>query len=109
MRKLGLTFWFGLLFIGGGLILVVTENYSPAVASITFGIALVLLGPESVMKQPKGLEKTPDRSNNEPPEKGPRKKELWGIELTPRNTVALVFLAASVIIFAITTWSDFAE
>ena len=108
MRKLSLTFWFGLLFIGGGVVLAITGNYASAVASITFGIALVLLGPESMMKQPKGVEKAPD-GKSQPPEKGPRKKELWGIELTTRNAAALVFLAASVITFAITTWSDFAK
>jgi len=91
MRKLSFSFWAGLLFILGGVVIAITSDFFAAVPSLTFGVSLLLLQPPSATV------------------KAGDKRQFWGMKLTSRNIAALVFLVVSVVTFGVATWGDFAK
>jgi len=90
-RNINLSLWAGFIFIIIGIVTAIAKDFLAAIAALALGVSLLLLEP------PLTTGKSDDRG------------QIWGIKLTSRNIVALIFLAVAVVTFMAVIWGDFVE
>ena len=98
MKEWNLSLWVGVLFVIIGIVTAVAEEFLAAVSSIALGVSLLLLDPPMTLGR---SERVVDKSDDS--------RQIWGLKLTPRNIVALVFLAVSVVTFLAVISGDFSK
>ena len=103
--NINVSLWAGLVFILAGIGSATAKESLPAIALVALGMSVLLIEPPMttgrLREKIDGAEETKDRSDD--------KGELLGLKLTPRNIVAFVFLAVSVVTFLMVALGDFAD
>ena len=97
-RNINISLWAGFIFVIIGIATAIAKDFLAAVAALALGVSLLLLEPPLTTGK---SGETTDRSDD--------RGQIWGIKLTSRNIVALIFLAVAVVTFMAVIWSDFVK